>query len=543
VISDRTQFVSKYTIKLNGTELALQFAQKLLSVTVDQHAHLPDMFELHLNDPDLAILDQGLIELLTEVTIEAATVTGEKVSLIKGEVTALEPVYREGMIGELIVRGYDKSHRLFRQPVSKSHLNKKDSDLAEEIAQAAGLKTDVEPTSTVYDHIFQHNQSDLAFLLQRAWRIGYECYLIDDTLYFHKPRIGTEEMVLNWGKDLLSFQPRMTVAEQVKEVMVRGWDVEKKEPIIGRADQGDLTPRVDIVTDRSVWDQARGEKQILIDQNVITQAEADILAKARLDEISGAFITADGVAYRRPDIKAGRVLKIEGPVERFSGSYLVTQAVHRYTTEGLITEFSVTGSRMGLISDYLSVHQTHNLWPGVVVAIVTNTDDPQNWGRVKVEFPWMSEQVESCWARVMGIGAGAESGMYVIPEVGDEVLISFYQGDFDRPYVLGGLWNGQNSIPPKAGNAPSGEKPLVRTWHSRTGHSITIFDNSDNKIEILTAGGQCLVLDDAAKKITITGKGDLSIEVKANLSIHVSGNMDLQADGNVTIKGAQINLN
>ncbi|MCJ7549079.1 MAG: phage tail protein, partial [Anaerolineae bacterium] len=131
--------------------------------------------------------------------------------------------------------------------------------------------------------------------------------------------------------------------------------------------------------------------------------------------------------------------------------------------------------------------------------------------------------------------------------------------NFQRPYVLGGLWNGQQALPPTA--ASGNEKPLVRSWHSRTGHHITVYDNADNKIEIITSGGQMLVLDDANQKITITsssgmtltfddGGGKFSIEgnqieIKASgsLSIEAGANIDLQAGGQVNVTGAMINLN
>jgi phage protein D len=356
------------------------------------------------------------------------------------------------MIAYLSVRGYDKSHRLYRDQKSLAHLNKKDSDLAQEIAGSVGLQADVEATSTVYDHIFQHNQSDLAFLQERAWRIGYECFVEDGTLRFRKPPTGGRAGVpaLTWGVDLLAFYPRMNLAEQVDEVVVRGWSVATKEPIVGRAERGTLYPRIGESKDGAAWAQPFGSgKRVVVDQSVASQAEANALAKARLDELSGAFVQAEGTALRRPDIRAGRAVSLEALGDRFSGTYLVTRARHTYTAEGLRTTFTVHGARTGQLTETMGLRTLSPRYSGAVVGVVTDTQDPNHWGRVKVKFPWMTEDADSEWARVMGIGAGNEAGLFVIPAVDDEVLVLFEQGDFRRPFVIGGLWNGQDAPRPR----------------------------------------------------------------------------------------------
>ncbi|MBU4216202.1 MAG: VgrG-related protein [Actinobacteria bacterium] len=557
---EQSELASQIRIKIDGTEAQPDVMANVVSVEVDQHAHLPGMFVIRVQDPDFELIDRGPFDLTKEIEISAQTAGGEWSDLIKGEITALEPEFQEGMIARLAVRGYDKSHRLYRETKSQAHLNKKDSDLATEIAQGAGLQADVESTSTVYDHIFQHNQTDLEFLKQRAWRIGYECYVDDGKLIFHKPSARESAATLTWGDNLLSFYPRMNLAEQVDEVVVRGWSVDEKKAVVGRAQQGALYPQIQESQDGASWASAFGSgKQIIVDQNVSSQAEANTLAAARLDEISGAFVQAEGEALRRPDIRAGKAVALEGLGERFSGTYLVTSARHAYTPEGLKTTFSVKGTRTGLLLEAMRGRNVAAQYPGVVPAVVTNADDPQNLGRVKLQFPWMSEDAESNWTRVVGAGAGPDAGFLIVPEVGDEVLVAFEQGSFNRPYVLGGLWNGQQALPPTA--ASGNEKPLVRSWHSRTGHHITVYDNADNKIEIITSGGQMLVLDDANQRITITsssgmtltfddGGGKFSIEgnqieIKASgsLKIEAGANIDLQAGGQVNVTGAMINLN
>ena len=82
---------------------------------------------------------------------------------------------------------------------------------------------------------------------------------------------------------------------------------------------------------------------------------------------------------------------------------------------------------------------------GMVVGDVTTNDDPDKLGRVKLMFPWLSDDYESDWARLVQLGAGPDSGAVFLPEVNDEVLVAFEFGDVRRPYVLGGLFNGRTS--------------------------------------------------------------------------------------------------
>ena len=582
-MSEDNIIASSITIKINGTPIQQTVMDQVKCVMVDQHSHLPHMFTIELYDPRLEFLDSGPFDLTKEIEIVAEVPSsGTEISLVKGEITALEPQFREGMIGMLVVLGYDKSHRLFRETKSQAFLNKKDSDLASEIAGTVGLSAQVDTTSTVYDHIYQDNQSDLAFLMQRAWRIGYECFVSEGKLYFRKPPTNATTVTLNWGEDLVSFSPRMTLAEQVDEVMVKGWNPETQEAIVGQAQAGKLYPKISESKDGKRWASTFGAgKLILVNQPVISQAEANLMAQARLNEVSGAFVAAEGEAYRRPDIKAGNMVKLEKLGKRLSGTYLVTQARHHYDLDGYHTTFTVRGSRTGLMREQLEQQEPLQRWPGVVTAVVTNTDDPNDWGRVKVKFPWMADDAESDWARVASVGAGPEAGLFAMPDVNDEVLVAFEHGDFNRPFVLGGLWNGQHAIPAEGASGASGERPLIRSWHSRTGHYMAMFDNADNKVEVMTAGGHQILMDDANKKVeiltsgghkitmddqgkklemassgghkvtmddngrkvTMSSTGDVEVKAAMGLKLQSNTKMDIQTSGILTIKGSLVKIN
>ncbi|MEJ2366105.1 MAG: phage baseplate assembly protein V, partial [Deltaproteobacteria bacterium] len=110
-------------------------------------------------------------------------------------------------------------------------------------------------------------------------------------------------------------------------------------------------------------------------------------------------------------------------------------------------------SLVELLRDKTGPQQQASKVYGVVVGIVRDIKDPENLGRVKVDFPWLGEAAEavsiksdddrahSFWARIAVLMAGKERGTYFIPEVDDEVLVAFEHGDMDRPFIVGGLWN------------------------------------------------------------------------------------------------------
>jgi uncharacterized protein involved in type VI secretion and phage assembly len=198
---------------------------------------------------------------------------------------------------------------------------------------------------------------------------------------------------------------------------------------------------------------------------------------------------------------------------------------------------------------------------GVVVGIVTNNQDPDGMGRVKLEFPWLSDSNESYWARIATLMAGQDRGSFFLPEVGDEVLVAFEHGDINHPYVVGALWNGVDT-PPETNS--DGENN-IRKMRSRSGHQITFDDTSNQeKVEILTNGGHQIVLDDSSgqEKLEIIDKtgsnsikidsvqNSIAIESALKLSIEApmieiksSGTMTIQASATLTIKGALVQIN
>jgi uncharacterized protein involved in type VI secretion and phage assembly len=184
---------------------------------------------------------------------------------------------------------------------------------------------------------------------------------------------------------------------------------------------------------------------------------------------------------------------------------------------------------------------------GVVVGIVRDIKDPQNLGRVKVDFPWMGESSEavaissaedrahSFWARIANLMAGKERGSFFIPEVGDEVLVAFEHGEVDRPYILGTLWNADDPPPEQM---DSDGKNDIRSIHSRSGHVISFNDSDDSpSIRIVDqTGDNSITIDSANNAMAIKVKGDFSVEVEGNISIKTQGKLEVEAAQDASLK-------
>jgi uncharacterized protein involved in type VI secretion and phage assembly len=194
---------------------------------------------------------------------------------------------------------------------------------------------------------------------------------------------------------------------------------------------------------------------------------------------------------------------------------------------------------------------------GVTVGVVTNNQDPDGLGRVKVRFPWLSGEDESHWARVAAPMAGKERGIYFLPEVEDEVLVAFEHGDPRFPYVLGALWNGKDAPPAKNDDG----KNNLRVIKSRSGHIIRLSDeDGKEKIEIIDKSEKnSVVIDTASNTITVTTDKDITlsaskgtikldaqkIEIKssADMKIEAGAGMDVKASATMNIKGQAVNIN
>ena len=282
--------------------------------------------------------------------------------------------------------------------------------------------------------------------------------------------------------------------------------------------------------------------QQLIAKNSIGLSDLSTTAEAVDSRASAMQNNAIGnlvICYlqtNQPAIKVGNTIQLTnmGPV--YNGTYFVKRVTHHM--EGSSDYYNFVEALPLESAKPPIIESESRSWRGdPICAVVIDNKDPESRGRVKVKFPLKDSngsELESDWMHVAAPYAGADRGFYFLPEVDDEVLVGFFQGDFDHPVVLGSLWNGQDK-PKGDWYTDQNDKKVIYT---RSGHQLIFDDTSGSeKISIIDKTEKnSIVIDSAANTITITTDKDIVFDAKENITFKAGKDFSVEATGKVNLK-------
>lgn len=326
--------VAEARVKIAGTEVS---TEALGAVFVDQDIDQPDLCSITVNNTNEYKFSEK-VNHGDEVEVTIGPTTDSPAPVFKGEVVGLEPIFDVSGESKVVIRACSKLHRLTRTRKSRTFTEQSDADIVNTIAGEYGLSAEVTGDINIkHKHVYQHDLTDLEFLHQRARRIDYEILVDDKKLKFRKRDVSVDSGIeLKWGKDasgaefsLQIFKPRLSSANQVKEVTVRGWDSLNSKTIIGEAKS--LRTKLGKDDGASKSQAAFGVSKAAYEMAVYSKEEADAAAKSLLEDHALSYIVGDGQAKGHPKIKAGIVVKIKAEDKRFDGKYYLTGTSHRYT--------------------------------------------------------------------------------------------------------------------------------------------------------------------------------------------------------------------
>jgi uncharacterized protein involved in type VI secretion and phage assembly len=183
-------------------------------------------------------------------------------------------------------------------------------------------------------------------------------------------------------------------------------------------------------------------------------------------------------------------------------------------------------------------------WYGVYPALVSDLKDPDGQGRVLVTLPWAPDTGNAryeAWARLATLMGGKNRGSWFIPDVNDEVLVSFEGGDPRRPYVVGGLWNGKDTPPESMDGSGRNARKVLR---SRNGVKITLDDtDGQEKLVLETPAGQTVTLQDGPGTVEVKDANGNTVRLEASgITVNAAAKVTITA-GTAEISAATLTVN
>lgn len=573
--------LGRFELKVAGAPVPEDIYDSIVSLRAEQSLVAPDVFELMVQDEAFEARNiSRVFKLGSDLTVRYGSAGAPELAtdIFKGDVTTVESTYDH--VGNMVVvRAYDATHRLMHGRQTVAYQNMTYDEIVRKVAQRRSIPTgQVDAVPGVHEHLTQADVDDWTFLERLAEECGMDLFVGAGKLCFCKvkPLAGVAPPgdldredplhIMRGDSSLLTLRASVTAGEQVSKVDVRGWDTKTKKEVLGMSPvrSAAAAPRTTLPTLVTAA-RAGGVAYTTGRPSIDTQALARSVSEATAYEIGGAATTVVAELVGDPRLKAGAVISISKFDPAVNGRYRLTTATHTWHPDlGYLTAFEVSDRRPSSILGLAGSSRSNEdaALTGIVPAIVADNKDPQGSYRVRVRFPWLDPTYVSGWARLVQVGAGPQRGTVVIPEVNDEVLVAFEEGDRSRPYVLGGLYSSVDKPPVPGARLTSRGRVLQRAFHSRTGHHLTFHDgdgapnqsielaSGDQKVTVTLAGkdGVQIAVQDQ-RKVVITTGGPLelqgaTVKVTAKGSLEMSGaTVKIDATGPATYTGKPIKLN
>lgn len=442
----------------------------------------------------------------------------------------------------LIVECRDESMKLTRGRNSRYFVDKKDSDIMQEIIDLHGLQHDVVTTDAALKEVVQYDATDWDFILCRAEANG--CVVITEggKIRIARPDVaGSSIVTVGFGATVLELDAEIDARLQSKGVKAKAWNATDQEVIETEAAEPSTTENGNLDSD-TLADVVGGEAHELRHGGKVSEPELQAwadgyLLKERLAKVRGR-VKFQGLATVLP----GTVIEVTGIGERFEGKMYVSGVRHSVSDGNWETDAQI-GLNTASFAETFPVSalpaagllpSVHGLQMGVVTAL---ENDPDGEDRIKVRIPMISASDEGIWARLSTLDAGKERGTYYRPEIGDEVVVGFLDNDPRYPVVLGMCHSSAKPSP-----EPAKDDNHLKGYVSREKMKMT-FDDEKKIVRIETPAGNKIALTEEDSGIVIEDQNGNKITMDADgIVVESIKDLKLKAAKNVVVEGLDMEL-
>ncbi len=430
-----------------------------------------------------------------------------------------------------------------------NYVDSLDSDVMSQLLGAySGVTAKVEATDAKHGELVQYYCTDWDFVLLRA-EANAMVVLVDDGEVSVAPPDGSTEpkLTVTYGHDIIEFEADIDARTRFRSVSAASWDPGQQAVVSSSAASKDVTEQGNLSSDDLAdvvgLDAFRLQTVARADTPTLKAWSEGQQVKAALGSIRGR-VRFQGSALAT----IGDVIELKGVGDRFNGKVFVG-AVHHELRRGSWTtevEFGLPDEWFAERRD-LDAPPAAGLVPGVdglqVGVVKKLADDPDGQARIQVSVPVLEAEDDGVWARLATFHGSEGIGEFFIPEIGDEVVLGYLNGDPANPVVLGSLYSGRHK-PPYTLEDENNTKAIVTRSELRI-----VFDEEKKETTIITPAENKIVLSDDGKSILIedqTGnKGEFSpsgiaLSSPRDISIEAAGKISISATADVTVDGLNI---
>ncbi len=532
-----------FKVLVDGEELSK--TNQVMSIVVEKEVNRIPTARIVLLDGDPAaqefeLSNQDLFVPGKEIEIKVGYHSDEE-TIFKGIVIKHNLKIRTSQ-SYLIVECKDKAVKLTVGRKSKYFYESKDSEIIGEIIDGYGLENEIEETRVQFKELVQYNVSDWDFCVVRAQANSQILAVNDGKITVQKPDYGQEEVeTVAFGATMLDFDAEIDARNQFQKVTSYGWNAADQELL----EIEGTDPSVSLNGNISPADLAGviGLENLELKNggaspDVVLQEWADSkMLFNQLSKIRGR-VKFQGI----PGVKPNTTLKLEGVGDRFNGKVYVS-AVRHQITEGNWTVDAQFGINPKWFSETVDVNDIPAAGlmaavNGLQIGVVTQLEsDPDGEDRILVRLPIVDNSSEGIWARVATLDAGENRGSFFRPEIGDEVIVGFINGNPNDAIVLG-MMNSSAKPAPFTASDDNHEKGFV------TRSEIKFIFNDEKKSVVLeTPGGKKITVDDDAGIIQVEDENSNKITLDSGgIILESPSDISIKATGNLTLEGTNVSV-
>lgn len=421
-----------------------------------------------------------------------------------------------------------------------------DSDAISQIAENLGVENDITATTVNKEKIIQYNATDWDFIVSRAQRNGMAVVTDNGTLVVSAiTNSDTPVLELTYGVDIIEMDLELDAVDQASSFSINAWTPSEQDAVTSEAteptvnDQGDAEESdLEAVTDA----EDTFSTSVPLTEDEAQQLSDAILLRLRMSKYRGS-IKFPGSA----DAKPNTLITLTGLGELFDGDAYISSVNQNFSGGNWFTEIQI-----GLLPEMHS-QKVKNApsepdtkdslidVKGVQVGIVKDTYDEDGGAyRVQVEIPMLNDTTEFVWARLASFYASNSFGAFFYPEVNDEVILGFVDGNPGYPVILGSLYS--SALPPADTAIPADSNNNIKALVTRSQLQMQ-FDDENIIMSLLTPNGNTIVISDQDEGITITDQNSNQIQLNGDgITVESASAMTIKAANDLTIQGDSVTI-